>query len=166
MKKTLLAAPVAGLAAYVVVAACSADAPLHDYCTNIPDGGCPGSDLSNCEDKSCAAIYLAQPNCEWPLVGLCPGYVAPHDAGHEGGDAADGALPDGHRRDVAFVLPPGANGGPGCEDLENPDCPVELASICDDCCGCQDLYVCSDGGWNSWGECIDGGIVAFPDGSN
>ena len=28
-----------------------------------------------------------------------------------------------------------------------------------DCCGCQDLYVCSNGGWVPWGECTDAGIA-------
>jgi len=28
-----------------------------------------------------------------------------------------------------------------------------------DCCGCVDLWVCDNGGWNIWAECVDGGIV-------
>ena len=66
------------------------------------------------------------------------------------------------RFDVSIDAPPGAYGGPGCVDLEQPDCSLGTALACGgtaDCCGCQDLYVCSNGGWVPWGECTDAGIT-------
>ncbi len=162
MKTRLLAFPFAVVVvAYGVVSACS-DPTIDDYCMDIPKGGCPGEDGTNCEDTTCAAIYSHSSSCVWTFVQSCPNYKPPHDAGPPDGsrDAApDGQLRDAHLRDAGFVLPPGAAGGPGCLDLESPDCPLDLALQCDDCCGCQDLYVCVDGGWNEWGECGDGGGI-------
>jgi hypothetical protein len=80
----------------------------------------------------------------------------------------DGAVTDGSPRDAGFVLPPGANGGSCAEtatDLESPDCTVDEALACNDCCGCENLYVCSDGGWSLWGECGDAGTIIPIDGS-
>jgi hypothetical protein len=163
MNRILASALAAALLGYALATACT-EAPVHDYCTDIPVGGCPGLDAMNCEDTTCAAIYSDNDSsCVWTLVQKCPNYKPPVDAGHDG-DAADGSSDgsprDASLRDAGFLLPQGANGGPGCPDLEAPDCPVELALQCAYCCGCQDLYVCVDAGWNLWGECDEGGGVS------
>jgi len=139
--------------------ACS-DTTINKTCTGIPKGGCPGDDSTNCVDTTCEAIYSNDSACVWSFVQKCPGYIPPHDgppdALTEAGDAvAEAPLPD-----AGFTLPSGAAGGPGCEDLENPDCSVATAVACGKyCCGCEDLYVCVEGGWNLWGGCTDAGLV-------
>jgi hypothetical protein len=66
---------------------------------------------------------------------------------------------DASVRDVSIDVE-GAFGGPGCVDLQAPDCPLGLAISCPNgCCGCEDLFVCRNGGWNLWGQCVDGGIT-------
>jgi hypothetical protein len=140
---------------WVAVAACS-DMPPAD-CRDIPAAGCPvdnGADA--CEDPTCAAVYTCQ-NGGWVLDHACPGYVP--DAGADGGDAGAEAASG---NDAAIDAPPGAYGGPGCTDLQPPDCSLGTAISCAgaaDCCGCIDLFVCVDGGWDPWGSCVDGGIV-------
>lgn len=54
----------------------------------------------------------------------------------------------------------GAFGGPGCVDLQMPDCPLGVALTCPSgCCGCEDLFVCKNGGWDLWGSCgVDGAV--------
>ena len=152
------------VAALTIAAACS-DAILSTYCTDIPVAtGCAGVDDTNCACPSCSAIYSCQGGTTWTFVQKCPDYVPPHDAGHEATSDAgfdDGESPvDAPVRDAGFVLPEGAGGGPGCPDLESPDCSLKDALQCGTfCCGCEDLYVCSDGGWNLWGECNDAGAV-------
>jgi hypothetical protein len=143
------------------------DDPVAHPCTNIPPGGCPLSDGVACEDPTCLAVYLCRSNNVWELSQMCPA--------HEGGiaDAAGGVLDGGDAEagdaaagtptaefDASLDAPPGANGGPGCEDLQVPDCSLGLALACGPgCCGCGDLFVCNQGGWDVWGECTDGGIV-------
>jgi len=163
MKRLLAFALVLGVLVSALAFACG-DSVDHAYCTGIPDAGCPNP-VSNCSDPTCAAIYQPDESCQWTFLQSCPGYVPPHDAGRDSprAVAVDGLAFDGARRDVAVVLPPGASGGPGCEDLELPDCPVAEAYVCQDCCGCQDLYVCVDGGWDLWGECNDAGTVEAAD---
>jgi hypothetical protein len=132
--------------------------PEASPCNEIPDGGCPGIDNTNCVDPSCAAIYTCNPNETWSRAAVCP----PQDAG---ADAPRPMVLDAapKPRDAALDVP-GAL-GVGCADLEQPDCPVEEAVICaTDCCGCQYLYVCLDAGWYPWGSCIDGGVVALDGG--
>jgi hypothetical protein len=170
MNARLLASAATALAVlYGIVGACT-DPPLHEYCTEIPTGGCPGGTggAANCVDPTCEAIYTCDyTNNTWSFVTKCPNYKPPHDAGRDGtgGDgAADGPPEDARPRDAGFVLPEGANGGPGCIELESPDCPVAEALSCSDCCGCQDLYACADGGWDLWGECDDAGRVLPLDG--
>jgi hypothetical protein len=147
---------------------CQSDPPLHDYCTGIPAGGCPGlGGTANCKDTSCEAIYSSDPSCNWSLVAKCPNYMPPRDAGPgDGGDGSvDASAPDAHVHDAGITLPDGAAGGPACTvELEAPDCTVEQAALCTDCCEhqCQDLYVCddgADGGWVPWGECDDAGAI-------
>jgi hypothetical protein len=149
-----LATAVAGLAA-----ACD-DPPAQNPCLDIPDGGCPGIDTTNCEDITCTAIYSCQPDGTWVLATACPARDAgvdsspppPKEAGPETGTI---------RKDAGINVP-GENGGPNCIDLEMPDCSLGEALACEqDCCGCQDLYVCQDIGWVLWGECgPDGGVLA------
>ena len=145
-----------------VAAACSSPL-LVTYCTNIPAGGCPGADGTNCVDPTCAAIYERQSDCSWTFVQDCPGYVAPADAAVAHGDGSSSADGGPTITDAAFPLPEGAAGGPGCTELETPDCPLALAAGCGaSCCGCQNLFVCSDGGWNAWGVCGDAGPSPTP----
>jgi len=149
----------------VLALACS-DPTLNKYCTGIPAGGCPGLGTTNCEDHTCKAIYSDDPStCEWTFVAACPDYVPPHDAGVDVATEDGGNDADIRARDAGFQLPDGASGGPGCPDLEAPDCPVATATLCSDCCGCQELYVCTGGGWNPWGQCSDAGTIQpFADG--
>ncbi len=141
-------------AALVGPAACQP--PLGQFqCRDIPAGGCPGQDPGICIDPTCQAVYTCQPDGTWVHALDCP----PHEGGvdapapFDAGDAST-SLPD-----VSFDVP-GAGGGPGCMDLQAPDCPLSVALACGPpvCCGCEDLFVCSDGGWDHWGSCIDGGI--------
>jgi len=142
-----------GLAA--AAPACSQPAPSAS-CHDIPAGGCPvdnGADA--CQDPTCAAVYWCQDG-SWSLAHACPGYspdaaAPPVDASTDAGGA-----------DVTIDAPPGAYGGPGCADLQSPDCALGTALSCGgtaDCCGCLDLFVCDNGGWSLWGECVDGGVT-------
>jgi len=39
-----------------------------------------------------------------------------------------------------------------------PDCPLATGFACATaCCGCEDLFVCENGGWTPWGSCGDAG---------
>jgi hypothetical protein len=131
-------------------AACSAfdTVPLPPACNEIPEGGCPGVGKGSCVDLTCEAIYRCD-NGAWVFESKC----AAHDAG----------MPDVRpppARDAHWDVPPGAI-GVGCPDLQPQcgDCSLSLALACpaDECCGCQTLYLCDDGGWNVWGYCLDGG---------
>jgi hypothetical protein len=161
MKRVVASGIAAAVLGYALISACTA-APLHDFCTDIPEHGCPGTDSTNCEDTTCAAIYSNDSSCVWTFVVKCPNFRPHVDAGPDAADAdasRDGEARDARVRDAGFVLPQGAS-GEGCSpELESPDCPVELALQCAYCCGCQDLYVCVDAGWNLWGECDDGGGI-------
>jgi hypothetical protein len=128
-------------------------------CVDIPDGGCPGVDNTNCLDITCGAIYTCEINGTWSEVLTCPvreaGPSEPTDTAppSEAGSAPRDAT-------VIDVNVPGANGGPGCVDLEDPDCSLGEALACGPgCCGCGDIFVCQAGGWQLWGECIDGGVA-------
>jgi hypothetical protein len=151
----LAAAALAVVAASVVVAACS-DQPIKS-CRNIPAGGCPLAGGAECQDPSCTAAYACDSvDGTWVFDHACPA----RDGG--GADAdADAALGDAGASDADIDAPPGAFGGPGCISLQPPDCPLGTALVCGggSCCGCQDLYVCNDGGWDLWGSCGDAGIV-------
>jgi hypothetical protein len=146
----------AGLCALAVVGlfiACdSGGVPV--TCYDIPDGGCPVQGGVECEDPTCAAAYNCEPDGGWSLAYACPA--------HDGG--VDDVGSEATVSDAGYDIdaPPGAFGGPGCEDLEPPDCPLGLVLVCNSCCGCEDLYVCDDGGWDPWGECTDAGPVSSP----
>ncbi|HEX8790020.1 MAG TPA: hypothetical protein VF765_03655 [Polyangiaceae bacterium] len=136
---------------------CACDSTLEATpCHDVPDGGCPLDNGANvCQDPSCNAAYACVDG-GWVRTQVCPPH--PHDAATPPADAGEG----GSTFDVSIDVPPGGNGGPGCTDLELPDCPAAVGIACvqsPGCCGCTDLWVCDDGGWDLWGECADGGIV-------
>jgi hypothetical protein len=144
--------------------------PTFTACKNIPSGGCPGAGGTlNCEDPTCFGIYSCQQDGTWSFVAKCPAHEGGLDAESSGDgslDAMNQAEQHAELRDANIDVPPGAAGGAGCMpplgvELESPDCPLEQALACaaSSCCGCQDLYVCADGGWNLWGECADGGAL-------
>jgi hypothetical protein len=159
-------AAVACSVVFVSAVACGAfeDLPDQQICHDIPEGGCPApletdaGPTANCADPACSALYACVGDGGWSLIAKCPlregGAVDAHSA-------EDARREGGQLRDVAFEVPPGASGGPGCTDLESPDCPLSLGLACpsDQCCCCQDLYVCLDGGWDIWGYCDDGGSI-------
>jgi hypothetical protein len=143
--------------------ACSAfgDGPDQQPCKDIPAGGCPGGAIDgysadlNCQDLSCTAIYSCDADAGWVFVAKC----APHDGGVP---EAHITSPDANlRRDSDWDVPVGASGGNGCVELQAPDCSLGLALACpvDECCCCETVYVCDDGGWNVWGYCEDGGAL-------
>jgi hypothetical protein len=147
-----------------VVFACSSSV-LRNFCTEIPDGGCPagaaGADASNCVDPLCAALYSPDQNCNWTLVQECPDYKPPMDAGHPDAWAdADARVPlDAHLRDAGVILPD--TNASACDvDLQSPDCTPQEAVLGPSCNGCESLYVCEDGGWNLWGEYLWGECYA------
>jgi hypothetical protein len=118
-------------------------------CRDIPEGGCPVQGGTACQDPTCVAAYACEADGGWTLVRACPATDGgPPDAGAD----APGPSDAGYDIDA----PPGAFGGPGCLDLQPPDCPLGTALVCPNaCCGCTDLYVCDDGGWDPWGVCTD-----------
>jgi hypothetical protein len=155
---TLLAA-----CAFVLTAACSPFEPTAPQCGEIPPNGCPDDDGLACTDSTCAAGYACQGDGTWSLVRTCPGY---RDAGTVDATSAVPLLEAGALRDVTgFDVPPGANGGPGCVDLQGSDCALATALYCpqsssDPCCGCEGLFLCGSDGWIFWGECtVEAGLT-------
>jgi len=150
---------VCAMSALVVAAfvACGEQSPIAT-CYDIPEGGCPVQEGVACQDPTCAAAYSCLPDGGWALAYACPNY----DASAPDGNAADAGSYDAPYEDID--APPGAFGGPGCVDLEQPDCPLGEAIICEEqnhtCCGCEDLWICDDGGWDPWGECTDDGGIS------
>lgn len=127
-----------------------ADDPTVEPCSAIPAGGCPLSRGVACEDPACQAVYACRSGNVWELDRTCP----PRDAGppiEASVDAADAShLPF----DASIDAPPGANGGPGCDALQAPDCSLGFALACPSgCCGCEDLFVCENGGWSYVSTC-------------
>jgi hypothetical protein len=144
----------------VLVAVTSCDSvPTPAPCVDVPDGGCPednGADV--CEDPTCAAVYECVSGA-WVFQQQCPPH--PHDASADVSEAGNDASADA-QPDVHIDAPAGAYGGPGCVDLEMPDCPVGIGLACAGmvgCCGCEDLFACVEGGWNDWGVCNEAGVV-------
>jgi hypothetical protein len=144
------------LTAVAAAAACEDGSPDTPCVQPVPPGACPADGTVDvCSDPGCSAIYACQGGT-WKLDHTCPANA--QDGGADGGyHAPEASSPS----DAAIDAPPGAFGGPGCVDLEPPDCPLGVALGCtsQDCCGCGDLYVCVSGGWNLWGQCVDGGVV-------
>ncbi|MGH7294381.1 MAG: hypothetical protein ACRELB_05600 [Polyangiaceae bacterium] len=143
------------IALALVLAACK-DTPPPAACGDLPRPACPednGADV--CSDVICASVYACNDG-HWTFVASCPGYD-PDAAANQGVKTPEG----GAGADVSIDAPPGAFGGPGCIDLESPDCALGTALACSGtpgCCDCEDLYVCEDGGWALWGQCGDAGI--------
>ncbi|MEO7111340.1 MAG: hypothetical protein ABI183_12950 [Polyangiaceae bacterium] len=162
MKKNSVAvACVAAFATILALAsACNTDIPQQP-CRDIPDGGCPAYDNA-CNDPTCFTLYDCSPDDTWVVDMVCPAKTPvdadgiPIDSGSDGAGNVDAS---------AYLAVPGALGGPGCQDLQNPDCSLGSAAACTDCCGCEDLYVCNSGGWNLWGVCTNGQISQV-DGGN
>jgi hypothetical protein len=144
------------------LAACT-DTPPHGSCSNAPPDGCPedfGADV--CLDPSCDAVYACD-NGRWTFVRMCSARDVANDVG-AAMDGTESVSDSGEAPDVTGGIdaPPGAFGGPGCVPLQTPDCPLGVAASCaprPDCCGCTDLFVCADGGWDPWGQCVDGSAV-------
>jgi hypothetical protein len=138
----------------ILAAACREDPPEVVRCGAIPEGGCPQTRADSCTDPLCASVYACNPDRTWTFVRSCPGYDASVDAPR---DVVQGGF------DASIDAPPGAWGGPGCIDLQDPDCPLGRALGCTTgCCGCEDLFVCQNAQWTAWGHCGDGGIVKTP----
>ena len=146
---TLLVLP--AVLALLAAIACG-DSPQPIVCHDIPAGGCPSENGAACQDPSCTAAYLCnEADGTWVLDHPC--------AAGEGGTSdasADASHEAATPRDASFDAPPGANGGPGCAPLEQPDCALGDVLACPasaGCCNCDDLFVCQNGGWNHWGTC-------------
>ena len=152
---------VATACSVALVAACEDTAPALP-CVNAPPGGCPedyGADV--CQDPACSAVYSCDGG-KWSFVRAC----GPRDASLEASAVREAGAPEDataadDRPQVDIDAPAGAFGGAGCAALEPPDCPLGVALVCksSDCCGCEGLFVCADGGWNAWGSCVDGSVV-------
>ena len=155
MRRGPLLSVAAAFGGFALLHAACKDAGTPPACVDIPTNGCPEDDgVDVCSDPTCGAAYSCQ-NGKWVFDKSCPGFEAGVvDAGMS--DHESGA------RDVAVIdAPPGAYGGPGCVDLQPPDCPLGAVLNCkqSDCCGCTDLFVCMNMGWNLWGTCADGGLT-------
>jgi hypothetical protein len=134
------------------LASCQDEASTAETCTNIPAGGCPLSRGVACQDPTCEAVYACRENNVWQLDRMCPVQEggAPREA------ASDAPIEATHPFDASIDAPPGASGGPGCEFLQAPDCSLGLALACSSgCCGCEDLFVCENGGWTYWATCTE-----------
>lgn len=144
---------IAGTLGALVLAAmpsCADDGPTVEACTAIPAGGCPLSRGVACADETCEAVYACRPGNVWELDHMCP----PRDGGVRREAGTDASLDASAPFDAGADAPPGANGGPGCGPLQAPDCALGLALACSaGCCGCEDLFVCDNGGWTYWSTC-------------
>jgi len=147
-------------ACVVAFVACSDDVIELDPCGEIPAGGCPRRG-DTCSDPTCSTVYTCSDGT-WKLAQTCPLREGGEDAASS--DASDGSLDAASPRDASWLDVPGASGGPGCEDLEPPDCPLARVAACpaNQCCDCEDLYVCRDGGWDVWGSCANGVVTSSP----
>ncbi len=149
----------------LVAVACSDGLPGAFACEEIPEGGCPTKSIDVCVDVTCAAVYSCGEDTKWTKLRDCPARAPTGDAGTDGSDdanTADGG--PGHGRDADIDAPPGASGGPGCLALQTPECSLGYALACDpdDCCGCEDIFVCDTGGWSLWGSCNSGNLTKSP----
>lgn len=149
--KMALAGLAAGLLALAAMPSCS-DEVTAQPCTDIPAGGCPLSRGVACEDPTCLAVYACRAGNAWELDHACP----PREAGAAVEASVDAGVDAdaSHPFDASIDAPPGANGGPGCDALQAPDCSLGFALACPSgCCGCEDLFVCENGGWTYWSTC-------------
>lgn len=149
-RPAILGAVASAVVLATIVVACN-DTTTAEPCTNVPPGGCPLSRGVACEDPTCEAVYACREGNVWELQRTCP----PREAGVPREASAGDAAADATRPfDASIDAPPGANGGPGCTMLQAPDCPLGLALACSaGCCGCEDLFVCDNGGWSYWATC-------------
>ena len=153
-KQAIFACGIVAASLLAFVSACETSIGPQQPCRDIPDGGCPAYDNA-CIDPTCFTLYDCASDGTWTVDMVCPTKEAgvdaaiASDASNDANDTVDGA---------AYLNVPGAQGGPGCPDLQDPDCALGTAAVCADCCGCEDLYVCDSGGWDLWGECINGQI--------
>ena len=134
----------------LVSISCAQDIVVTQPCRNIPQGGCPWTVEDPCLDVACTAIYTCSAS-QWTLERQCS-----NDGGMADISVSDGSADHGLQwlHDANIDARPGAYGGPGCIDLEAPDCSLGLALACGvGCCGCEDLYICEGGGWQFWGAC-------------
>jgi hypothetical protein len=139
---------VAVLALAVALVIACGDGATPTACSNIPKDGCPLSYGRACDDP----VYACLPGNRWELRGTC----APRDAGTID---SGGVVVEAGPRDASIDVE-GAFGGPGCVDLQPPDCTLGTAVLCPSgCCGCEDLFVCRDGGWSAWGVCGPDGAL-------
>ncbi|WP_394844658.1 hypothetical protein LZC95_47340 [Pendulispora brunnea] len=139
----------AGVACFAVAAGCEDSILSIAPCGEIPAGGCPRRG-DTCADVTCDAVYTCTDGA-WTRIATCPAHEAGPDGSPSDAGVTDTGVPP---RDASWLDAPGSNGGPGCADLELPDCPLGVAASCPSgCCGCEDLFVCRDGGWEFWGTC-------------
>lgn len=158
MKRIAIVGLALAAAALAAIAVACSDQQIQS-CHAIPAGGCPlAGNGAECQDPSCAAAYgCDETTGTWIFDHACPA--------QDGGNVQDASTDADAGKDANFDAnidaPPGAFGGPGCVTLQPPDCPLGEALICSaGCCGCSDLWVCNDGGWDPWGTCSDdAGIV-------
>lgn len=144
-----------GLAAAIGVSAACDDTLIPERCGPLPAGGCPRAAGDACLDRSCSSVHSCSAG-RWIFDHACP----PRDAAAALPDASTegGARP----ADAAIDAEPGAFGGPGCADLQAPDCSLGMARGCPTgCCGCEDVFACRSGGWARVGGC-DGGSLSLP----
>lgn len=146
------------------VAACEGTLIAPTDCGAIPAGGCidKGQAVDQCEDRACTALFVCTDDGtganqgSWQPVRECPERVLPDlDASTpDASDASDAGAMTGEGGTLPDDLPPGAYGGPGCVSLQIPDCALSVGYACQTaCCGCEELFVCIDRGWESWGTC-------------
>lgn len=156
------------LAALVSLAfACEGTLIANADCGEIPSGGCldKGDAVDQCEDRSCSALYLcvrdrgSESSGTWQHQRECPERPEPDpdaSAPVERADADAGDASSNEAGNLPSDLPAGAYGGPGCISLQLPDCALAVGYACSTaCCGCEELYLCRSGGWESWGTCVD-----------
>jgi hypothetical protein len=163
MRYRFLAGLVLGAGVVVTAASACNGTPQPPTCTDIPDGGCPVDyDADFCIDPTCDTLYSCT-SSGWVQIGTCPPHPMP-EAGPDVADVVEAACASD--ANVLADAPPGALGG-GCQPpLDDTDCQLGTALLCNpscnplnDCCGCQDLYVCVDSNWVLWGECTEAGVV-------
>jgi hypothetical protein len=157
MTRSLFLALLVPVGVAILAAPACNNPPQPAVCQDLQPPACPTDlDADVCMDVECASVYVCD-NGTWSFVQTCPSYspeagVYPVEAG-----------PDASTEfDAPFDAPPGTYGGPGCVDLEMPDCSLGTGLGCtgaEDCCGCTDLYVCDSGAWVLWGQCVDGGVT-------
>lgn len=133
--------PVCALVAVLLAVVACRDDLTQASCGRIPDNGCPTPVVAACKDPTCAAVYACTSG-QWDKIATC----APlPDAG-----TPDAATPS--PRDASFDAPVDKGNCPTA--LVLPDCSLTTAQACGaNCCGCEDIFVCDNGGWEAWGIC-------------